>query len=146
MNIGVKKIKVALTKSIGRATSKGSHLVRAIETEETSVWLIRLGIERGILVELSSEDFITNTSFPIIDSKLRIIAPHCGAGFETAHVSAIGNVSACVSMPAYTFGELHTDSFSKIWLGFIASEYRDWVRKHGKQRICDACGKCEKQE
>lgn len=142
-NIGVKRIKVALTKPVGRAATKGRHLVRAIETGETSAWPMKLGLEKGMLVELSSEDFMMAASLPIVDSKLRVIAPHCGAGFETAHISANGDVNACVSMLAHTFGELHTASFSEVWLGSVASKYRDWARKRGEQRICDACEKRE---
>jgi MoaA/NifB/PqqE/SkfB family radical SAM enzyme len=142
-NIGTKKVKVALTKSIGRATEQGKHLVRAIESGSTSEWLMKLGLKSGILVELSSEDFATS-SLPIVDSKLRVLAPHCGAGFETAYISATGNVTACVAMPSQTFGELHTNSFTQVWLGGLATEYRDWARGCNEQRICDACvNKCK---
>jgi len=139
-NIGTKKVKIALTKPIGRATDQGRHLVRAIETAKTSQWLMKLGMERGMVVELSSEDFAAPI-IPIVDSKLRVQAPHCGAGFETAYISATGGVTACVAMPSQTFGELHESLFLEVWLGQLAVEYRKWATGCNMQRICDACGK-----
>lgn len=143
-DIGVKKTKVALTKPIGRATDQGRHLVRAIESAKTSQWLMKLGMERGMLIELSSEDFAAPI-LPIMDSKLRVQAPHCGAGFETAYISATGRVTACVAMPTQTFGELHGSSFEEVWMSKMAMEYRDWASGLDMQRICDACHKKCKQ-
>lgn len=137
-NIGTKKMKVALTKPIGRATDQGKHLVRAIETAKTSQWLMKLGMERGMIVELSSEDFAVPV-LPIVDSKLRVQAPYCGAGFEMAYISATGRVTACVAMPSQTFGELHNSTFEEVWLGNLAEEYRVWATDCNMQRICDAC-------
>ena len=62
----------------------------------------------------------------------------CGAGFGTCYISPKGVVLPCSALPAEPFGDLRVSSFSEIWNGARASQFRALCEGREMRRICDA--------
>lgn len=141
---GARRIKIALVKPTGRAaTESGAHLLRPLPEQDEVTWLIELGRQHGLEVQLSADDFPVSYE-ETNDPKLRDLErKNCGAGFETAYISPKGELLGCVAIPNLGFGELHKTSFLEAWRGNIAETYRRMAMETSERRLCDAlCNGC----
>ncbi len=144
--IGVKAIKVAVTKNAGRARDSGGNIyVWKNNTTTLKNTLFTLAEKFGLLIQLSEDDFEVNSMF-INDPKLRSTeADHCGAGFETCYITPHGEVLGCVTIENISFGNVTKQSFLDCWVNTISSKYRVESSKSPSRRLCDhLCNNCSK--
>lgn len=136
---GCTSIKVAVVKPAGRAaTDRGAHLVGELPDAAQGERLQELGRPYGLTVRLSTDDFLV-TVVDGHDSNLRDAArTHCGAGFDTCHITPRGEVLGCVTIPNLGFGQLATRSFSDVWEDRLAVHYRRQAEGTNTRRLCDS--------
>jgi MoaA/NifB/PqqE/SkfB family radical SAM enzyme len=133
---GCKTIKIALLKKAGRATHEPDLLPQTGDNG-LAYWLLGLGRKYKLTVQLSSDDFEIEFS-ETNDTKLRRQERKtCGAGFDTAYISPRGHVLSCVTIPNAPFGQLHYDSFAKVWQSQHAHTFRHRAAMYGTCRTCD---------
>ena len=137
--IGVGTVKAAVVKKAGRAAVESfAEEWDYAPDEQAAIWLMALGKEYGLEVQLSSDDF-PMSSKEANDPKLRCPErSNCGAGFESCYISPNGEVLSCVTMPDLAFGLLHTESFSSVWRGKLAESYRQLAGAAKDRRLCDS--------
>lgn len=136
---GVRTIKIAAVKAAGRASTEiGNHLLGSFSNLRMVALLFELGRAHNLEVQLSSEDFPLSVT-DAKDQKLRDDErQNCGAGFETCYIAPQGDVLGCVTIPDLSFGNLHTESFIKVWRGQRAKTYRRLASSTSECRLCDA--------
>lgn len=137
--IGVQTIKAAVVKQAGRAAVESFDEVWNYSPDENAAaWLLALGKEHNLEVQLSADDFPVSSE-DANDPKLRCPErTNCGAGFESCYISPNGEVLGCVTMPNFVFGLLHTESFLSVWQGKLAESYRKMAESAKERRLCDS--------
>ncbi len=137
--IGVQTVKAAVVKRAGRAAVESfSETWDYFPDENVAAWLLALGKEHNLEVQLSADDFPV-PSEDANDPKLRCPErTNCGAGFESCYISPNGEVLGCVTMPNLVFGLLHTESFLSVWQGKLAESYRQLAEAASERRLCDS--------
>jgi MoaA/NifB/PqqE/SkfB family radical SAM enzyme len=134
---GCKTVKIAMIKNAGRAKDN-SDLLAPMPDFDTAMWFLGLGKKYNLNVQLSGDDFPISY-IEANDPKLRNEErKNCGAGFETCYISPYGQVFSCVTIPTMEFGKLHEESFTSVWQGQKANNFRKEALSCSSCRLCDS--------
>lgn len=135
---GATKVKVAVAKQAGRAATAVRAPCHGLPDRLATENLVTLGERHGLVVQLSADDFDVMAG-DANDPKLRDAARrNCGAGLESCHVTASGQLLGCVAMPGVALGQLHNEGFRAAWEGVVARRYRQQAAGATIRRLCDS--------
>jgi MoaA/NifB/PqqE/SkfB family radical SAM enzyme len=130
---GTKNIKIYLIKNAGRAKNNPDLLCPPPDFT-TAMKLLGLGKKYDLKIQFSETDFPNSLNDNTPTPHLTDTTKNSGAGFDTCYISPYGQVFSCITMPTRAFGELHDVSFTNVWQGEKANDFRKDRLNHAGNR------------